>query len=299
MRERLRLKAAMLLAVIVLTGCAMLSQQRAQSELEIYTEIAYIPGSGNSRHLLDLYLPRNARQAPVLVFVHGGYWNFQDKDYLRPLTGLYANVGIALARRGIAVAVTDYRIAPDVGIEDELMDTARAIAWVQKQIWRYGGDSRQMVLSGHSAGGHMITLLGLEQSRLRASGVKTEYIRGLVPLSPILDIQQMQQSKGDWFNWTTTYPIFGQRSENYLRYSPRQFFRADMPPLQLIYGGRDEPYLLEQSKTAAQELQALGASGQVKILGELSHEDIVLSIGQELDPVTDALELFVKTVVTD
>ena len=77
---------------------------------------------------------------------YGGYWIHQDRDYFEPVTGLYHNVGIALARRGIGVATISYRLVPDVPFEDELDDVALATKWTHDHIAEHGGDPNRIVL---------------------------------------------------------------------------------------------------------------------------------------------------------
>jgi acetyl esterase/lipase len=139
--------------------------------VETSKDISYVQGTSNPRQRLDVYVPRGGSGFPVVVFIHGGYWIAQDKDYFAPLVGLYGNVGRALARRGIGVVVLNYRLVPDVAFPEQLSDVVSAIRWTQDNVERYGGDPRRLVVAGHSAGGHMAALLALDPARLRTGGV--------------------------------------------------------------------------------------------------------------------------------
>lgn len=298
-RSRLthRLCHLIVLALLpMLSACALLEIQRGRSELAMHEDLVYAPGSHNPRHRLDLIMPREAWRPPVVVFVHGGYWNSQDKAYYQAFTGLYANIGQALARQGIGTAVIDYRIAPEVGIEGELADVAAAIRWTQDQVQRYGGDPRKLVLAGHSAGGHMVALLGYEREKLRAAGVDPDAIRGLVPMSAILDIPDMEANSDQAFNASTTWAVFGHDRERQQAFSPRSYFRADAPPALFIYGEADYPYLRAQNQRAEADLSALGAQAQFQVAPAYRHEDLVLQFGKPLDPVADAVAEFVRRV---
>ncbi|MEZ0373785.1 MAG: alpha/beta hydrolase [Candidatus Sericytochromatia bacterium] len=285
----------LLLLALLLNGCALLELQRAHQELEISDDVAYFSDQ-NPRHRLDIIMPRGAKRVPVVFFVHGGYWNSQDKAYYRPFTGLYANVGLALARRGIGTVIADYRIYPEVGIEGELEDLSRALRWTQERIWRYGGDPRSLVLAGHSAGGHMVALLGLEGERLRAAGVETDWIRGLVPMSPILDLAHMEKFQDAGFNASTTYPVFGREPANWEKYSPVSYFRKPMPPMFVLYGEKDFDYLVAQNQLARTRLQQLGAPAEYLVVPGYRHEDMVLRFGLPDDPIIPALADFVFRV---
>ena len=86
--------------------------------------------------------------APVLIFIHGGYWRMLDKSaqtFMAP----------ALARRGAMVVIPNYTLAPAVGLEDISLEIAQALAWVWQHAHRFGGDRDRIVVAGHSAGGHL------------------------------------------------------------------------------------------------------------------------------------------------
>src|SRR5262245_48874078 len=80
------------------------------------------PGHDPVKHKLDLYLPDGLKDYPVVLFVHGGAWVRGDKNYL----GVYRALGRSLARRGVGVAVTNYRLSPKVKHPEHVKDVARA-----------------------------------------------------------------------------------------------------------------------------------------------------------------------------
>src|SRR5262245_48227604 len=100
-------------------------------------DVAYYEGADahKVKHKLDLYLPKDLKDYPVLFFVHGGAWVHGDKDMLG-LYGLFAN---AYAKQGIGVVVTNYRLSPAVTHPEHVKDVARAFTWVHKNIAKYGG----------------------------------------------------------------------------------------------------------------------------------------------------------------
>lgn len=286
----------------MLSACAGMQIQQARSEVQIIDDLAY-QADQNPRHRLDLILPKfRATLFPVVVFVHGGYWNSQDKSYFRPFTGLYANIGIALAKRGIGTAIVDYRIYPEVSIEGELSDVASSTAWVQQNIAKYGGDPAKIVLAGHSAGGHMVALLACEQTRLLAAGVDLNGLIGLAPMSAIWDLEGMQRSKSEAFNASTTYPVFGTEPQVWKDFSPQTYLHQLRVPTQLIYGSKDEEYIIHQNKLL--ETNPALSDGFVSDdlvisateIPDYTHEDMVLKVGQETDPVADSLADFVWQV---
>lgn len=291
------MRAALVALALATTACTgTMEEFFAADVVDFDYDVAYVDGSTNPRQMLDLYLPRGVTGYPTVVFVHGGYWIGQDKRYFQPVVGLYGNVGLALARRGIGAAVINYRLVPDVTLADELADVARAVAWVQGHIGARGGDPTRLVLAGHSAGGHMTALLGFDDARLAAAGVDLAGVRGYAPLSPILDVEDMAAhpppEPAD-FNRTVTARVFGAALAVD---SPRTYFRADVAPMLIAMGDHDEAFLVQQLPAAVAELTALGAPVEFHTLPDHGHADVVLDFDTDHDAVTPLLAPFVLDV---
>jgi len=150
------------------------------------------PFSQPAKNLLDVYSPARAsrRKAPVLLWVHGGGWYQGTKE----------SAVLGKARRftaaGYVFVSINYRLSPRVGDADSLVpgrvmfpdqprDVARAIGWVSRNIGRYGGDRRRMVLMGHSAGGQIVSLLATRPRFLAAVKVGQNQIRGVISLDSV------------------------------------------------------------------------------------------------------------------
>ena len=260
----------------------------AQDVVEMHFDVPYTD-SDNPRQKLDLYVPRNADAYPVVVFVHGGFWQRQDKDYFQPVVGLYRNVGIALAREGIGTAVINYRLVPDVTFTETFGDVTAAIAWTQQHIAEYGGDPTHMIIAGHSAGGHMTALAAFDDARLVAAGVDLTGIRGYAPLSPIFDLAALAASSSD--DARTVATVFGADTATH---SPRTYFRANVAPMLVILGGDDLAALKTQVPIAVDDLQRLGAPIEFVTIPGKSHEDIVVDFDTDADRVTPLLAPFVQ-----
>lgn len=125
--------------------------ERARAEApEAILDIAYGPASGQR---LDVFPSRGADgPAPVLVFLHGGYWRALDKSdhsfVAPPFTG-----------RGVCVVVPNYTLCPAIGVDGIVLEAAQALAWTWRHISAQGGDPRRIVVAGHSAGGHLAAML--------------------------------------------------------------------------------------------------------------------------------------------
>lgn len=110
------------------------------------TDIAYGP---HPRQVLDIYTPRGATRAPVLMFVHGGAFTDGEKDRTPEF---YANVCWYFSRHGVIGVNVEYRLAPEAQYPEVARDIAAAVQWVRANCASIGGDPARIVLMGHSAG---------------------------------------------------------------------------------------------------------------------------------------------------
>ena len=136
------------------------------------------------KHKLDLYLPRDKKNFPVLMFLHGGSWRTGDRS-------LYKALGDRLARAGIGVAIPSYRLMPQNPHPAQIEDVAAAFAWVVRNIAQDGGDVSRIYLSGHSAGAHLAALLALDEKYLAEFGLTRQSIRGVIAMSGIYDVDKL------------------------------------------------------------------------------------------------------------
>ena len=146
-------------------------------------DLAYVegPDADPVKHKLDLYLPRDAKNVPVLMWIHGGAWSFGDRSW-------FGDVGRRLAEEGIAVAVVSYRLSPKVQHPAHVEDCARAFAWLRDHVVEYGGDPERLFVSGQSAGGHLSALLACDPKYLRAAKVPDGALKGAIPMSGVYTI---------------------------------------------------------------------------------------------------------------
>jgi arylformamidase len=148
-------------------------------------------GGGPSEHL-DIF-PAEQANAPVLVFIHGGFWRALDKrdaSFVAP----------ALTREGVCVVVPNYALAPAVTVPQIVMQMVKAVAWTWRNIAKHGGDARRITVAGHSAGGHLAAMMlacvwSAYERDLPDDLVRNALsISGLYDLEPIMHTPFLQES---------------------------------------------------------------------------------------------------------
>jgi acetyl esterase/lipase len=153
------------------------------------TDVAYArrPGVARSATSLDVYPAARAcrgARSPVVMWVHGGGWSVGDKARLGAKLDLFRDLGAA-------VVSVNYRLSPRGGASggddrvqhpDHVEDVAAAVAWVADHARSFGGDPDRIVLVGHSAGAHLVSLIGAAPALLEAAGVPDGALRCVVAL---------------------------------------------------------------------------------------------------------------------
>ncbi|MEM8888509.1 MAG: alpha/beta hydrolase [Bacteroidota bacterium] len=129
---------------------------------------------------LDIF-PSAVPNSPVLLFIHGGYWKALDKSSYRFIAAPFVD-------QNISVCLINYRLIPSVHMKAPLQDISNSLSWIQTHISQYNGNPDKMVLSGHSAGGHLAVMAYLMNKDLRSS------IKGICSLSGIFDLGPIKNS---------------------------------------------------------------------------------------------------------
>ena len=190
-----------------------------QTNLPYYTE-AFIKSDSyiKERCVLDVYYPKNSSGFATVIWFHGG-----------GLTGGNKELPEALKNQGIAVISVNYRLGPKVISPKYIEDAAAAVAWVFKNIPSFGGDESLIFVSGHSAGGYLASMVGLDKKWLNTQGIDANKIAGLIPFSgQAITHFLVRKERGI----PDTQPVIDELA-------PLFHVRADAPPLLLITGDRE------------------------------------------------------------
>ncbi|MDD2244461.1 MAG: alpha/beta hydrolase fold domain-containing protein [Dysgonamonadaceae bacterium] len=167
---------------------------------------------------LDVYYPVDKQNVPTVIWFHGG-----------GLTGGNKEIPDALKQQGMCVVGVNYRLAPKVNAPAYIEDAAAAIAWVFKNIDKYGGNPSLIFVSGHSAGGYLTCMVGLDKQWLAKHNIDANKIAGLIPLSAqTITHFSIRKERGI----PDTQPIVDM-------YAPLYHVRADASSLLLITGDRE------------------------------------------------------------
>ncbi|MGE0859784.1 MAG: alpha/beta hydrolase [Gammaproteobacteria bacterium] len=192
---------------------------RARDELECVLDVPFGPTRDET---LDIF-PAAEPDAPVLVFIHGGYWRIlSNKEF-----SLVARGPVA---RGVTVVVTNYSLCPKVTIEEITRQSRAAVSWVVNNIARYNGNPERLYVAGHSAGGQQVGML-VATDWLGEYGLPPNVIKGGMPISGLFDLRPFRHS---WLQ-----PKLQLNADLIERQSPLFHVPEQGPPL-LVTLGDDE-----------------------------------------------------------
>ena len=209
------------------------------------------------RCVLDVYYPAGKTNIATVVWFHGG-----------GLTGGQKDIPRELRDKGVCVVAANYRLSPRVKASECIEDAAAAVAWVFNHIEQYGGSRSKIFVSGHSAGGYLAAMVGMDKHWLGAHNIDADDIAGLIPFSGhMITHFTVRAERGI----EGTQPIIDELA-------PLYFVRPDAPPLLLITGDREiemlgryeeNAYMMRMMKvaghkdTAIRELKGCDHGGMV------------------------------------
>lgn len=271
-----------------LTVLAILVVQTVQ--IKTHQDVRYYEGADSHprKHLLDLYLPADAKSFPMAVFVHGGTWMRGGKD---AAGGAYAWLGRKLAERGLGVAVINYRLSPEVRHPEHARDVARAVAWVYAHCREYGGDPNALFLIGHSAGGHLCSLVAVDPRYLEEEKLRPHIIRGVISLSGVYDLT-LTGVAGQFIY----EPVFTSDPEKLRGASPALQVKVNPSPFLLLYAERDYLSADFQARRFQKALQSRGGEASIQLIPERNHVNIAAGLIEEEDPVQKAVMKFIEAL---
>lgn len=239
------------LSGLVLLGLVIMAwpaSAQESYEVTVTRNIAYVE-DGNPRQVLDLYLPQGIENFPVLMFVSGGGWSQGEKDWVRV-------IGQVFAPQGIGVVTVQHRLAPQVTMAEQAGDLALAFAWIKANIAEYGGDPEQVMVGGHSAGGHLTALMVADSQYLEAVGYTASDVAGVISLSGALDVRTR----------------FGEEL------SPTSYLHEGLPPFLLLVAEDDLTGFEQASLQVQTELTALEVPVSYSLIPNTDHYNVITNV---------------------
>jgi len=209
---------------------------------------------------LDIYLPTPISQSalPVFCFLPGGAWINGCKEWLAFMAPVLTSVP------AVFVALS-YRHAPAAKFPAQLDDTLDGLAWVYRNIFRWGGDVQRVYLGGHSAGGHLAALATLRRDALAARGLPSGFIRACLPISAPFDLMSDDPVRRQ------KVAAFLEHAEDVTAASPIAHVKGNRTPFIITYGTQDLPELVPQAKQMIAALKRAGTSVESLVLDGCNH----------------------------
>jgi acetyl esterase/lipase len=235
---------------------------------------------------LDVYAPNGAENLPVVMMVHGGGWRNGDKSN----PGLNTTKPQAFCANGYVYVSINYRLSPAVEHPAHIEDVAAALHWLVDNIAGYGGDPSRISIMGHSAGAHLVALLGTNETRLAAEGLTLDDIESVICLDGAgYDIPARMAGRPGRLMSNMLSSAFGNDGSKWADASPTLHVQSGVayPPFLILHTPRvDAP---GQSMALGNALRDSGSYAYNAQAADKTHRTINRDIGMDDDWVTDLI----------
>lgn len=254
-------------------------------------DIAYVANAADKQKL-DIYAPRDAKGAPVILFVHGGEWTKGDKSEVSFKPRFFNQNGVVFISANYRLSGTDQHPA-------QVNDVASATRWVKDHIAEYGGDPSKVVLVGHSAGCHIVSMVGLDPRPLATVGLKPSDLSGVVCWSGgAYDLPAKVAENGKYAPYIRAN--FGPNESAWYDASPINHINdfKPLPPFMFASAeaGNANSRVLSEKMTAL--ISDTGATASAALLAGKTHVLANHEVGMEGDITGQTLLQFVNSVGT-
>lgn len=220
----------------------------AGQNYEIVRDIPYLEDDSEyaqERCKLDIYLPKDRENFPVLVWFHGGALMYESKFAYEP-----TSVAKRFASEGIGVVLPNYRLYPEVKYPTYIQDAASATAWVYHNIATYQGNREQLFVGGHSAGAYLAAMIIMDERYLEQHQLSSQQIAGVILMSgrmyehPTVRMEHAIIETVDETMIAETTPMF--------------YVRRDVPPFLNMCAENDDAIECEENQKFVEALRATG-----------------------------------------
>lgn len=241
--------------------------------MRVERDVAYGP---SPEERIDLYLPDSPDGAPVIVYLHGGYWMSRHKeefDYVAP----------DFVAAGAIVAIVEYALMPTVELSEIVRQCRAAVAWTHSHAAEYGGDPARIVVTGNSAGGHLTAMMQATDWRAFCGG-SAELVHAGVALSGIYDLEPICH--------VAQQKTLGLSADDVAAFSPVNLTPTPGTRALIAVGGEESDEFHHQSGLLVDDWNRKGADVELMIVTRTNHFSIVkefATAGSELHQQTLAL----------
>jgi arylformamidase len=233
-------------------------------------DLAYGEHAGQT---LDVFPATGPGEAPLQVFIHGGYWHLLDKAD-------FSFVARGFQPAGATVAVINYALVPTVNLDELVRQCRAAVAWLYRNAPSLGADPQRIFVSGHSAGGHLAAML-LATDWPAFAGLPPDVVKGAAGLSGLYDLEPIRLS---YLN-----RVLDLDPEAARRNSPVHLAPARAGPLLLAVGGLEGPEYHRQTAELAQAWHRHGLPCEVMDMPGHDHFTIARELGRPGSALADAM----------
>jgi acetyl esterase/lipase len=248
--------------------------------------ISYVP-NGVEKQKLDVYAPAQGKDLPVVLFVHGGEWAKGDKSDISTKPKFFNE-------HNIIFVSTNYRLSATDKYPAQVNDIAAAIRWCKDHITEYGGNPANITLMGHSAGCHLVTMIGLDPRPLGTVGLKPHDLRRIISWSGgAFDLVGKVAENGMYAGYIKIN--FGNDPAIWRDASPIAHVAnaKSAPPFLFVSAGEGNPKSEKLSEVMVGKIRAAGGEAKATLLPGKTHFAINHEIGQENDPSNKVLLDFI------
>lgn len=244
------------------------ASERTRAALDCRLDVSY---GDTPLQAVDVF-PARAPGAPVLVFIHGGYWQSLDKRQFSFPAG-------PAVQAGAAVVSVNYDLAPAVTMDRIVEQCRHAVAWSAANAADFNGDPQRLHVAGHSAGGHLTLMMVLTD--WTAHGLPADLVKGTCAISGLYDLEPVRRS---YLNETLRMDADMAR-----RNSPLYLLGRRGPPLIAAVGAGETDEFRRQNGMLATALRARGVHCDEMTLPGQHHFNIVQALDDPQAPLTRAL----------
>jgi acetyl esterase/lipase len=274
---------------------ALISRADAQN---IRRDIPYTDPA-DPHQVLDVYSPSNAKELPVVFWIHGGGWETGDKTDVKAKPQAFID-------KGFVFVSINYRLLPSVDMATLIGDVAKSFGWVHEHIAQYGGDPYRVLVGGHSAGAQLAALICTDERYLKAEGISFDVLIGCVPVDgDTYDIPAIVETEDTRLR-VHHLPLlkfghrekFGNDPEKFRDFSAVYHVEKGkgIPPFLILYNA-GQPDTTAQALRLGAVLKDAGIPTTLFAAKDTTHNRLNDNLGIAGDPATQALFEFAASAV--